>query len=632
VDSDNHLTSIVWIHPQCLQLLKSSPDCLIVDCTFKTNRYNFPLLNLVGSNGHNRTTHLGIALLRHQDEAAFSWVLVRLHQLFEDKGIKIRFWVSDRDLAFVNALNETFGDPRILICRWHMNKDVLGYLRSKLCTPFSQRREGRQWVDNDSTKEYMELYFALMSSPTVADYEKNLKACEMKSATATSYLCRYWLNDHKERLVSCFIDNDAHFGLTVTSKAEGAHRVLKEWLRGSRADILTLFQRLDAFYNEHIVHHTITDAQNSLRLRADCREYLFSVVFRRITRYAMALTVKQLTKARDELRKQQLDGTYEFPRCHGRYRASLGLPCWHTIADLELHSKPLQPADFDVHWWLDRSESSYITVEATPREPQTITRARRAKRSHRKGDSTRRDPSLFERLDNNNPASPPSSAPARMRTQPQSAAIVVSNPRSTPPSTRASTQSSMWASTQPSMQSTMQSTMSTTMLTTTTVSTTAPSSIQSSIQAPIQSSIWTPIQSPIQSSIWTPMQSLMQPPMQSPMYTPTPQLQLHPYPQPTRDPHTNYACSPSSAGSQYGYTGAPFAGIQSRPSPAAIVAQPAYISPYNTPHPSPSQLLTPTPIPHTNLSARQGEDAHYYAPSRPSRASGYVARSFLYEG
>ncbi|CCE35178.1 uncharacterized protein CPUR_02109 [Claviceps purpurea 20.1] len=116
----------------------------------------------VGSDGHNRTVHLGVAMMRQTDEASFIWTLTQLKTLFESSGIQIELWLTDNEAALVNALNAVFSNPRINMCTWHMNKDVLSYLRTQLSNQFGRHREGRMFQDNDSTTEFMNLYGALM--------------------------------------------------------------------------------------------------------------------------------------------------------------------------------------------------------------------------------------------------------------------------------------------------------------------------------------------------------------------------------------------------------------------------------------------------------------------------------------
>ncbi|KAG5941308.1 hypothetical protein E4U60_007961 [Claviceps pazoutovae] len=66
----------------------------------------------VGSDGHNRTVHLSVAMMRQTDEASFIWTLTQLKALFESSGIQIELWLTDNEAALVNALNAVFSNPR----------------------------------------------------------------------------------------------------------------------------------------------------------------------------------------------------------------------------------------------------------------------------------------------------------------------------------------------------------------------------------------------------------------------------------------------------------------------------------------------------------------------------------------
>src|SRR5437660_3490518 len=110
------------------------------------------------------------------------------------------------------------------MCRWHMNKDVLAYVRSVLHTEFGRNRVGNRWIDRPATEAFMQLYYKTLRSKTVADFDANLSAIKNMSEAAHYYLCRYWFNNHKEKLVDCWVNSYPNFGLTATSKAEGAHR------------------------------------------------------------------------------------------------------------------------------------------------------------------------------------------------------------------------------------------------------------------------------------------------------------------------------------------------------------------------------------------------------------------------
>jgi hypothetical protein len=48
-----HLERLAYIHPKSLILWKQNPDILLLDCTYKTNRFNMPLLNICAITGNN---------------------------------------------------------------------------------------------------------------------------------------------------------------------------------------------------------------------------------------------------------------------------------------------------------------------------------------------------------------------------------------------------------------------------------------------------------------------------------------------------------------------------------------------------------------------------------------------------
>ena len=429
LDDEQHLDFLIMVAPDNLKYFATCPDALLLDCTFKTNKYNMPLLNLLGSNGNNRTIHLGIALMQKQDTEAFSWVFDNLKAKFDTMGITIRIFVTDNDGACINALNSTFNSPKIAMCRWHMNKDVLSYIRTVLNVDFGRRRQGRSWVDNDSTTEFMELYWTTLRSRTEAEFESNCASIRQLSPAAAAYLDRYWFNNHKEKLVDCWVNDRLHYGLLTTSKAEGGHRTIKQWLNTSSADVVWLFRRLKTLYSEGMEHLNFLDDQQNRTIRRDCQQPIFTSVVNRITRYALALTAKQLHYARADLRKRA-DPSHEPTRCRGQYSRSLGLPCWHRLAELELESQSLQPADFDVHWWVNRSQAARHELPPRALEPRVERQRRVETRRHVVGAGirgNRRDPSLFERLDGNIATATAPTAALMPRRMTQTTAIPAKN-------------------------------------------------------------------------------------------------------------------------------------------------------------------------------------------------------------
>lgn len=90
-----------------------------------------PLMNIVGITNIWTTFNVGFAFLPHGQQHAFEWVLRQLKDTYrEDRVPKI--FVTDRDLALMNAIHEVYGpEVRNVLCIWHINKDVTKNISQK---------------------------------------------------------------------------------------------------------------------------------------------------------------------------------------------------------------------------------------------------------------------------------------------------------------------------------------------------------------------------------------------------------------------------------------------------------------------------------------------------------------------
>ena len=47
-DEDNRTRYLFIAHPESLKLAHANPDVVIADCTYQTNKFNMPLLHMIG--------------------------------------------------------------------------------------------------------------------------------------------------------------------------------------------------------------------------------------------------------------------------------------------------------------------------------------------------------------------------------------------------------------------------------------------------------------------------------------------------------------------------------------------------------------------------------------------------------
>lgn len=66
------LIRLMYLYLKAVELWKASPEMLLIDCTYKTNRFKMPLLNICGITGENRMIQLGLIFLSSEKESDYS--------------------------------------------------------------------------------------------------------------------------------------------------------------------------------------------------------------------------------------------------------------------------------------------------------------------------------------------------------------------------------------------------------------------------------------------------------------------------------------------------------------------------------------------------------------------------------
>jgi len=118
------VSDIFWTHPDLVKLLNAFSIVLLMDSTYKTNKYRHLLLEIVGVTSTGLTFSASFVLLSTKRENNFIWALQRLKGLFLREDVYPQVIVSDRDLALMNAINVVFLETSHILCRFHINKNV----------------------------------------------------------------------------------------------------------------------------------------------------------------------------------------------------------------------------------------------------------------------------------------------------------------------------------------------------------------------------------------------------------------------------------------------------------------------------------------------------------------------------
>ena len=190
-DTDNRAIRIFFSHPESIELWKNCPDILLIDATYKTNRFHQPLVNVCGALGNNMTPQLCLGFVSEEKEADYNWILRCISKLLRTYYLpRPKTFVSDRELALMKALEDVFPEAHHILCSWDVNMNVSAQTKKHFTIL-------EDWL------EFFEAWLAVIDATTEEEYEKKLTAFKKHTKKSVEYCVRTWLL-WKEKIVRIF--------------------------------------------------------------------------------------------------------------------------------------------------------------------------------------------------------------------------------------------------------------------------------------------------------------------------------------------------------------------------------------------------------------------------------------------
>ncbi|KAI9920835.1 hypothetical protein PsorP6_002092 [Peronosclerospora sorghi] len=170
----------------------------------------------------------------------------------------------------------------------------------------------------------------------------------------TRYLEDTWLDSHKEHLVAAWTKDVLHFVHAVTSRVEGIHAYLKQWLGVSTLHMDEVYEKVVLAGNAQQREISRKISAERMQLPIRLKALFWGNVVRMISSYA-------LYKVHDQY---QLALKPSGPiKCSGVLTSTMGLNCEHTLRIILAKSKSLEVNGFSRHWWLHQPRLSSSSKE-----------------------------------------------------------------------------------------------------------------------------------------------------------------------------------------------------------------------------------------------------------------------------
>ncbi|KAI5668488.1 hypothetical protein M9H77_18341 [Catharanthus roseus] len=200
-EESNILSDIVVIHPTSIAMIRTWPYVLIMDTTYKTNKYNMPLLEAVGMTPTGKNFTVATAFICNEQTTTYRWILQQIKHLYVTSAIR------------------------------HIDQNVL----AKLTEMVKDKEVVQRFVNGSWNK--------LINEIDEEEYQRKLEVLKSKWQSRSDflhYLFSTWLNLFAHKSCKVWISQVLHFGVETTNHAESAHLMLKLCLSTCHGDLDTV--------------------------------------------------------------------------------------------------------------------------------------------------------------------------------------------------------------------------------------------------------------------------------------------------------------------------------------------------------------------------------------------------------
>lgn len=116
---------VLFTFTSCLDIWRENPEVLMIDNTYKTNRFELPLLEVTGSTGLNTTFNAAWCLMKAEKMEDYQWVLSQLNAIMTAHDIDLpHFVITDYEKVLIGALNAVWPNVPTQLYVWHVQKNV----------------------------------------------------------------------------------------------------------------------------------------------------------------------------------------------------------------------------------------------------------------------------------------------------------------------------------------------------------------------------------------------------------------------------------------------------------------------------------------------------------------------------
>ena len=400
-DDTGHVNELFFAYDPAIKLARTYPEVVLIDATYRTNRYNMPLLHFMGVTPLGTSFSSAFCFMAAENEIQYAKAIASFIRAIygTSSDVKIKVFLTDDESELKKALSRQLPEITQLLCVWHINKNVEKKAQDVW------RRENVSNEKNERNQELKEEFMAAWNKVIRANTEDEFEAeyADFQSTykdqqNLISYIHR---NKYPKRhqFIRAWTSKHAHYGNIATSRCEGGHQKLKDHLQNNKHDLLDIISKVkqltDIFINEYRMVHSRARIRVPYDVSATSIKIFKQGINNEVVPRALRMVVEQFKLLKTYLHEESP------PPCTRSLRQVHGVPCWHELHHIRALKLQLDASHFNsFHHFARLEQTGFLRIPTPPPAPEPVIFAphvvARVRGRKHKDNSTRRDPSQWE--------------------------------------------------------------------------------------------------------------------------------------------------------------------------------------------------------------------------------------------
>ncbi|KAI3847456.1 hypothetical protein MKX03_001969 [Papaver bracteatum] len=325
------LKDIIWAHPESTLLAQCFPFMLMIDCTYKTNKFKIPFFHVAGVSSVGTSFTVAYAFIEEETEEHFSWALTQLKSLYSPNNLPSVVLVNG-ELPLINAISIVFPGVDKLICPFHIVKTIEINCKNAF-------ENSEMW--NNFCHDWENVWKAETKEDYVDTYTEFVTTWVARNVTCITYIRDTWLV-HKESFILAWIQKIKHFGYTVINRVENERDQLKKCMESSGYSFFPCWETLHNMINSQITHVKTSFDRSLTSVNRGHQSPIFSELRNQVSQRALELIQLELDKSSNQ--------SSDMVPCRCLIRATHGLPCPHEVVKYTQEGSPIPLSAVDPQW------------------------------------------------------------------------------------------------------------------------------------------------------------------------------------------------------------------------------------------------------------------------------------------